>query len=105
MADPILTNFVRKDRPQPSDPDYVPMSAAYATSVGGRRSAPPGRKITDAAVILKPSRGEHGTVFVQGRDGAAIPTVTMSAENYNMIRRMIEKKIAVKLRVNVQAKF
>ena len=22
-----------------------------------------------AAVILKPSRGEHGTVFVQGRDG------------------------------------
>ena len=32
MTQPILTNFVRKDRPQPSDPDYVPMSAAYATS-------------------------------------------------------------------------
>ena len=36
MADPVMTNFVRKDRPQPSDPDYQPMSAAYATSVGAR---------------------------------------------------------------------
>src|SRR5580700_7609222 len=35
MTDPIMTNFVRKDRPQPSDPAYQPMSAAYATSVGG----------------------------------------------------------------------
>ena len=32
MTQPMMTNFVRKDRPQPSDPDYVPMSAAYATS-------------------------------------------------------------------------
>src|SRR5215510_7882617 len=30
MTQPILTDFVRKDRPQPSEPDYVPMSAAYA---------------------------------------------------------------------------
>ena len=43
MTQPILTNFVRKDRPQPSDPDYVPMSAAYATSAGrGRGPAPVG---------------------------------------------------------------
>src|SRR5579862_5624426 len=33
MTAPMMTNFVRKDRPQPSDPSYVPMSAAYATSV------------------------------------------------------------------------
>src|SRR6059058_6461440 len=32
MTQPLLTNFVRKDRPQPSDPNYEPMSAAYATS-------------------------------------------------------------------------
>ncbi len=107
LADPVMTNFVRKDRPQPSDPDYVPMSAAYATSVGGRRAAPPPRKITEAAVVLKPSRGEDGTVFVQGRDAGpgAIPTVTLSAEHYNMIRRMVDRKIPVKLRVNVQTKF
>ena len=107
LADPMMTNFVRKDRPQPSDPDYAPMSAAYATSVGGRRGAPPARKFTEAGVILKPSRGEDGTVFVQGRDNgpSAVPAVTLSAEHYNMILRMMEQKIRVKLRVNVQTKF
>ena len=69
MTEPMMTNFVRKDRPQPSDPDYVPMSAAYATSVGGdpasRGNGPtPAQRIAQslreagAGVILKPSRGE-----------------------------------------------
>src|SRR6185295_2796537 len=31
LSQPMMTNFVRKDRPQPSAPDYEPMSAAYAT--------------------------------------------------------------------------
>jgi hypothetical protein len=127
MTQPILTNFVRKDRPQPSDPDYVPMSAAYATSAGrpstgsGRAGGPGGaetaqqrnQRVTDAmkaagaGVILKPSTGEHGTVFVTGRDGGpgAVPSVTLSAEHYNMIARYLDQKIAVKLRVNVQTKF
>ncbi|MGH9143501.1 MAG: hypothetical protein ACRD2I_20380, partial [Vicinamibacterales bacterium] len=99
MTQPILTNFVRKDRPQPSDPGYVPMSAAYATSAGrGRGPAPVGEttqqrnqrvtaamKAAGAAVILKPSVGEHGTVFVTGRDEGpgAVPSVTLSAEHYN----------------------
>ena len=121
MTQPILNDFVRKDRPQPSDPDYVPMSAAYATSAGrGRGPAPAGetaqqrnQRVTDAmkaagaAVILKPSTGEHGTVFVTGRDGGpgAVPSVTLSAEHYNMIARYLQQNIAVKLRVNVQTKF
>jgi len=121
MTQPILTNFVRKDRPQPSDPDYVPMSAAYATSAGrGRGPAPAGEtaqqrnqrvteavKAAGAAVILKPSTGEHGTVFVTGRDGGpgAVPSVTLSAEHYNMIARCLQQNIPVKLRVNVQTTF
>ncbi len=121
MTQSILTNFVRKDRPQPSDTDYVPMSAAYATSAGrGRGPAPPGdtpqqrnQRIIDAlkaagaGVILKPSVGEHGTVFVVGRDGGpgAVPSVTLSAEHYNMVARYLEQNIPVTLRVNVQAKF
>jgi hypothetical protein len=121
MTQPILTNFVRKDRPQPSDPDYVPMSAAYATSAGrGRGPAPAGEtaqqrnqrvteavKAAGAAVILKPSIGEHGTVFVTGRDGGpgAVPSVTLSAEHYNMIARYLLQNIPVKLRVNVQTTF
>ena len=121
MTQPILTSFVRKDRPQPSEPDYVPMSAAYATSAGrGRGPAPVGEtaqqrntRVTDAlktagaAVILKPSSGEHGTVFVTGRDGGpgAVPSVTLSAEHYNMVARYLVRNIPVRLRVNVQTKF
>ena len=121
MTQPILTTFVRKDRPQPSDPDYVPMSAAYATSAGrGRGPAPVGetaqqrnQRVTDAlkaagaAVMLKPSTGEHGTVFVTGRDGGpgAVPSVTLSAEHYNMIARLLQARASVKLRVNVQTRF
>ena len=124
MTQPILTSFVRKDRPQPSDPSYEPMSAAYATSVGqrggpstgsGRAGAAPtaaqriAQTLRDAGagVILKPSIGEHGTVFVTGRDGGpgAVPSVTLAAEHYNMIARMLERGIPVKLRVTVQTKF
>jgi hypothetical protein len=120
MTQPILTNFVRKDRPQPSDPDYEPMSAAYATSVGrpaAARSTPAGppaaQRMTQtlrdahAGVILKPSTGEFGTVFVTGRDGGpgAVPSVTLSAEHYNMVARMVAQQVPVKLRVNVQSTY
>ena len=114
MTDPIMTNFIRKDRPQPSDPDYIPESAAYATAGRGRGRGPtPAQRITEtlrssgAAVILKPSRGEDGTVFVSGRDQGAngVPTVTLSAEHYNMIARMIEHHIPVKLRVGVRTNY
>jgi carboxypeptidase Q len=126
MTQPILTNFVRKDRPQPSDPDYEPMSAAYATSAGregrggrgaaaGGAQAPPtpaqriAQTLRDAAsgVLLKPSTGEFGTVFVTGRDGGpgAVPSVTLAAEHYNMIARLLQQNVPVKLRVNVQSTF
>jgi hypothetical protein len=116
MTTPMMVNFIRKDRPNPSDPNYTPNGAAYATSVGqaGRGRAPtPIQRISasvkeaGAGVILKPSAGEHGTVFVTGRDEGpgAVPTITLSGEHYNMIARMIEKGIPVKLRVNLQVKY
>jgi carboxypeptidase Q len=120
MTQPIMTAFVRKDRPQPTDPGYAPNSAAYATSVGQRppragQETPQQRaqhlaqafREAGAGVLLKPSAGEHGTVFVTGRDGGpgAVPTVTLSAEHYNMIARMLDRHVPVKLRVNVQTKF
>jgi hypothetical protein len=102
MTQPIITNFVRKDCPQPSDPNYL--SAAYATGVDRRAATPtngptPAQRIAQtlreagAGVILKPSLGEHGTVFVTGRDGGpgAVPSVTLSAEHYNMIACMLEQ--------------
>ena len=120
MTQPIMSNFVRKDRPQPSDPAYVPNSAAYATSVGRPAAATPapagetpaqrGLRIlreSGVGVILRPSVGEHGTVFVTGRDGGpgAVPSIALSGEQYNMIVRLVQQHVPVKLRVNVQSKF
>jgi carboxypeptidase Q len=120
MTQPMMTNFVRKDRPQPSDPDYVPMSAAYATSAGRSNTPPQGEtpqqraqriaqilRDAGAGAILKPSIGEHGTVFVTGRDGGpgAVPSITLSGEHYNMVARFLQQNIPVKLRVNVQSTF
>jgi hypothetical protein len=119
MTEPILTNFIRADRPQPSDAAYVANSAAYATSVGRTNNAGANRAPTraqliaqtlkdkKAGVILRPSRGEHGTVFVTGRDQGpgAVPSITLSGEHYNMIAGMLEQKIPVKLRVNLQTTF
>ncbi len=118
FTQPLFDNFVRKDRPNPSDPAYVPNSAAYATSVG-RPAAPrrpgetPAQRVAriyrdaGAGVLLKPSIGEHGTVFVTGRDGGpgAVPSLTISSEQYNMILRMVERGIPVRMRVDVQGKY
>ena len=120
LTQPLMANFVRKDRPNPSDPRYEPNSAADATSLG-QRPAQTGaetpqqraQRVTQAyrdagvAVLLKPSIGEHGTVFVTGRDGGpgAVPALTLSAEHYNMIVRMIDHTVPVKLRVDVRTRF
>jgi hypothetical protein len=116
MTQPMMSNFVRKDRPQPSDDSYVANSAAYATSVGrpaGRRPSGPtaAQRITQtlrtakAGAILKPSIGEHGTVFVTGgvANAEGVPAITLSGEHYNMIARMLERHDAVKLRVRVDS--
>jgi Zn-dependent M28 family amino/carboxypeptidase len=93
----------------------VPLSAGYATGIGQARPSTPSAaqrtalalREAGAGVILKPSRGEHGTVFVTGRDlgPGAVPSVTLSAEHYNMIALMLQHNVAVKLRVNVQSQF
>jgi hypothetical protein len=118
MTAPMMTTFVRKDRPQPSAESYVANSAAYATSVGrpaaaANPSPTPAQRIaatlrqSGAAVLVKPSIGEHGTVFVTGRDGGpgAVPSITLSGEHYNMIARYLDRKIPVKLRVRVDTRF
>src|SRR5450759_3774519 len=112
MSQPILTSFVRQDRADPSAPGYT-SPPPPAGRGGGRGANPDAQRITralreaGAGVLLRPSIGEHGTVFVTGRDNGpgAAPTVVLSAEHYNMIARMLERHVPVKLRVNVQTKF
>jgi carboxypeptidase Q len=148
MTQPLVANFIRADRVQPTEqPDQPPAApgrgdaagrrgtAGAEQAAGGRQGsggrqaggggrqggaagaagAPTPQQRIDAAVraggagvLLRPSRGEHGTLFVQaGRDAPndPLPKVVLIGEHYNMIARMLERGVPVKLRVNVQARF
>jgi len=112
LSQPIQDSFERIDRKQPSSfEEAVPIgqprppagSSPFVTPAAMNKALGE----TGAGVILRPNRGEHGTLFVLGRDNgdAALPSVILSAEHYNMIVRMLELGIKVKLRVNVQTRF
>src|SRR5262250_2085163 len=112
LSQPIQTVFEREDRPQPTLSDK-PVAIGQPRPAGG---TPPPANARDVARIiresgaglaLKPNRGEHGTLFVLGRDGGegSAPSVVLSAEHYNMVARMIQRGLPVKLRVNVQTRF
>ena len=113
LAQPLVTSFVREDRPQPSTSDAPVRIGAPPMPRQGNQSQQDARAVAQtvreagAGVILRASAGEHGTVFVLGRDQRenAMPSVVMAAEHYNMIARMVERGMPVKMRVNVQARF
>jgi hypothetical protein len=129
MQQPLVANFIRTDRVQPSEqPDAPPAAAGgrqggegrAGQGRGGRGAAAPGGAPTpqqqlDAAiraggagVLLRPSRGEHGTLFLAGgRDNPNdnLPKVVLIGEHYNLIARYLERGVPVKVRVNVQTRF
>ena len=106
------TQFTRDDRPQPSLSD-APVRIGQPPWVTPRASQADTRAIAQAvreggaAATIRTSEGEHGTVFVLGRDQRenAMPTVVLAGEHYNMIARMLQRGIAVKLRVDVRSHF
>jgi carboxypeptidase Q len=63
------------------------------------------------AVLLQPSRGEHGTIFAGGAGsrniGAdhGVPTMVVAIEHYSRIWRLLEKGLPVKVEVNIQNRF
>jgi carboxypeptidase Q len=112
LSQPLQTSFERADRPQPTlfdqpvaigQPRPPAGSAPFITPQNMARLL----RETGAGVVLRPNRGEHGTLFVLGRDNGegAVPSVILSAEHYNMIARMVQRGLTVKLRVNVQTRF
>jgi hypothetical protein len=103
--------FIKEDRPQPSLSD-TPVRIGQPAPVRPRANAADARAVADAiraagvGVTVHTSEGEHGTVFVLGRDQAdGIPTITLAGEHYNMIMRMLKRGIPVKLRINVQSHY
>lgn len=112
MSQRIQDSFERIDRKQPTlfdepVPIGQPRPAAGSSPMISPAAMNKAIFDTGAGIILRPNRGEHGTLFVLGRDNgdAAMPSVILSAEHYNMIARMLEMGVKVKLRVNIQAKF
>jgi len=111
LSQPIQTVFERADRPQPtlSDKPVVigqPRRTAPAALVNRQTMT---RLLSQArpAVVLRPNFGEHGTLFVQGVPNreAIVPSIVLSSEHYNLIARMIQRGIAVKLRVKLKTRF
>jgi len=76
-------------------------------SCGAGRGANPA--LAKAAVVIKPSLGMHGTVFVQAGNcdnpANTQPAIVIAGDHYNMIAKLLERNVPVKLRVNVQTKF
>ena len=103
--------FITEDRPQPTLSD-APVRIGQPAPVRPRANAADARAIAETlraagiGVSIHTSEGEHGTVFVLGRDQpGAPPTITLAGEQYNMILRMLKRGIPVKLRVNVQSHY
>ena len=50
-------------------------------------------KRENVGVTLEPNIGEHGTIFVTGRDAGAnaIPAVVLVSEHYNLIARLCSR--------------
>ena len=135
MTRPEETRFITKDRDYP--PDYRDPGVNIATSQrwsptsrtnvsetdralqeAQRQAARQARetqrdlaqmlRAEGAAVVLEPSRSEHGTIFVLGQsreDDDSIPTVVLAPEHYNMVVRLIERDVEVTLRVNIESRY
>lgn len=118
LAQPLQTTFVREDRPQPTAAEYVPRAAAASSRGRGRggnaaRGESPAQRrariLREArpAAVLRTSRGEHGTMFVLGRDARenALPTIVVAAEHYNMLVRLVNAGTPVRIRVDSQSRY
>lgn len=106
MTSPIASYAIRADRP-PASGDLKPPLPAPPRPPQMTAELLGSLKAEGVGVTLEPNIGEHGTVFVTGRDAGAnaVPTVVLASEHYNLIARLLEQKIPVKLAVEVQAKF
>ncbi len=113
LSQPVITAFVDRDREQPEVVAGARIGAPAAP--GGNTGRGPGgaaatfpSPASTAALLIKPSRGMQGTVFVQaGRETppATQPAVVLAAEHYNIIARLLAAGTPVKLRVNVKTKY
>jgi carboxypeptidase Q len=112
LAQPPQSAFIRADRPQPADSDQrVRIGAPPALVSNGPvpfRDMLPLLQRAGAAVVLRPSQGQHGTLFVTGRRDTpddAVPSVVLAAEHYNTLVRLAQSATPPVIRVEVRARY
>jgi len=113
LSQPLVEAFVRADRLQPTDSDTPVRIGAPPVPRPGSRTQAETRQVTQTlrdatpGVVVRGSAGEHGTVFVLGRDRGenALPSVVLAAEHYNMVARMVQRGLPVKMRVDVRTRY
>ena len=103
--------FLEDDRLQPVDADESVRIGA-PRSVRAPSGAPAGELLATlqelgAAAVLRPNQGEHGTIFVLGRDRGddVVPSVVLASEHYNMLVRMTLAGRPPTLRMEVGARY
>jgi hypothetical protein len=104
--------FLLQDRVQPADhtepvrigsPQFPRVTSATA---GNAQTGILQR--AGAAVIVRPSATQHGTLFALGSRNTqddAVPTIILAAEHYNMLVRMVEAGEPVDLRVELGVRY
>ena len=104
--------FITKDRLQPTEHDQAvrigqppPNQPLGPIARGAIQAA---LRDAHAAVVLQPTEGMDGTMFVLGNRNTpdnAVPTLVVATEHYNLIARAIQSGVPVKLRVNLQTRY
>lgn len=113
LSQPLVTGFVREDRAQPADSEtpvrigMPPMPRQGDVSQADARQIAQIVRDSDPGVVLRSSAGEHGTMFVLGRDQGenARPSIILAAEHYNMVARMVAAGVPVKMRVDLKTRY
>ena len=106
------TQFIDTDRPQPGLSDQ-PVRTGNPASPSARSTIPTNELLpllqrAGARVVLKPSAYRDGTVGVLGNRNTtsdAVPSITIAAEQYNMLARLAAATIPVELRIELRTRY
>jgi hypothetical protein len=115
LPSPPQTVFATQDRLQPADTDQpvriggpAPSTARQAQSVTPANALNPLLQRFGVGAVLRPGNYPHGTVGVGGSPSTrddAVPSVTVVAEHYNMIVRMLQAGVAPQLRLELRTAY
>ena len=106
------TQFIDTDRPQPGLSDQ-PVRTGNPASPSARSTTPtnellPLLQSAGAGVALKPSAYRDGTVGVLGNRNTnpdAVPSISIAAEQYNMLARLAAANVPVALRIELRTRY